>query len=97
MSRIANNPVKIPAGVTISIEPTQITVEGSKGKLTQALTSNVLVKRTTLEEGGAEVLTFTPENKDADPMAGTTRALVNNMVTGVTEGFSRTLQLVGVG
>jgi len=93
MSRIAKYPVSVPSGVEPTIGADQITVKGPLGTLTQALTGDVKVE---LENGQ---LTFAAvgESKHANAMSGTVRALVSNMVTGVSKGFERRLNLVGVG
>jgi large subunit ribosomal protein L6 len=93
MSRIAKSPVKIPSGVEVKLDAEQITVKGGKASLSQALHSSVEIK----QEGDA--LTFEPRDggKIAHAMSGTMRALVNNMVVGVTAGFEKKLQLNGVG
>lgn len=93
MSRVANNPVQLPSGVDVVIKDQNLTVKGSKGSLDLVIHKNVSVKQ---EDN---VLTFAARDggKQSRALAGTTRALVNNMVTGVTAGFERKLQLVGVG
>lgn len=93
MSRVAKNPVQLPSGVDVVIKGQNLTVKGGKGSLDLVINSNVLVKQ---EDN---VLTFAARDggKQSRALAGTTRALVNNMVTGVTSGFERKLQLVGVG
>ncbi len=93
MSRIAKYPVVVPSGVQASIEAEQITVKGPLGTLTQTLNPNVDIR---LEDGE---LTFNVANetREAKAMSGTMRQLVNNMVTGVSAGFERKLNLVGVG
>lgn len=93
MSRVAKSPVSLPSGVNVTLNGQSITVKGAKGELELNVHSSVEVKQ---EEN---VLTFAPRNggKEANAQAGTTRALVNNMVTGVTAGFEKKLQLVGVG
>jgi len=93
MSRIAKSPVAIPSGVEVKVSAEAITVKGAKSSLTQALHSSVEIK----QEG--EALTFAPRDggKIAHAMSGTMRALVNNMVVGVTQGFEKKLQLNGVG
>ncbi|MFC3606911.1 50S ribosomal protein L6 [Stutzerimonas tarimensis] len=93
MSRVAKNPVKLPAGVEIKLDGQQLSVKGAKGSLELKLNSSVEV----IEESGE--LRFAARNGDQQnkAMAGTTRALVNNMVIGVSQGFERKLQLVGVG
>ena len=91
MSRVAKSPVEIPNGVTVTIESQLLTVKGDKGELTQAIAPGVIVTQENNQ------LTFSVENDKAWTMAGTIRALVNNMVIGVSKGFERKLQLVGVG
>lgn len=93
MSRVAKNPVPVPQGVDVVVQGQMITVKSAKGSLQMALHKRV---QTVLENN---VLTFAPSDKEprSDAMAGTTRALVNNMVVGVTQGFSKKLDLVGVG
>jgi len=93
MSRVANNPVKLPAGVEVQLSGQDIQVTGSKGSLKMTIHNLVEVKQ---EEGR---ITFAARDgaKKSRALAGTTRALVNNMVQGVSNGFERKLQLVGVG
>lgn len=93
MSRVAKNPVQLPSGVDVVIKGQNLTVKGGKGSLELVINSNVLVKQ---EES---LLTFAARDggKQSKALAGTTRSLVNNMVTGVSSGFERKLQLVGVG
>lgn len=93
MSRVGKQPVALPKGVDISINNQEVTVKGSKGQLTLNLHPYTKVA----QEG--EQLTFSPvkESADAWAMTGTMRALVNNMVIGVSQGFEKKLQLVGVG
>lgn len=93
MSRIAKNPVVIPAGVEVKFGTDALSIKGGKGELTLPLNADVKVE---LEENQ---LVFAPanESKQANAMSGTFRALVNNMVKGVAEGFEKKLQLIGVG
>ncbi len=93
MSRVAKAPVAVPSGVDVNLADNVLTIKGSKGTLTQAINGNVELTHQDDE------LSFAPANGDDAhwAMAGTMRALVNNMVTGVTEGFEKKLQLVGVG
>ena len=93
MSRVAKNPIPVPAGVDVNLNATAITVKGPQGTLTQALTQHVTV---THADG---LLQIAPANKStaANAMSGTTRALLANMVHGVSKGFERKLNLVGVG
>ena len=93
MSRIAKAPVALPAGVEVKISDAQITVKGKQGSLDLNLHSSVEIKQ---EDN---VLVFGPRggDKGAIAMAGTFRSLVNNMVTGVSQGFEKKLILQGVG
>jgi large subunit ribosomal protein L6 len=86
-------PISLPAGVEVTVTADKITVKGPQGTLSLTLTGQVIVKN----EGGA--LTFAPadDSRESRAMFGTVRALVNNMVTGVTKGFEKKLTLVGVG
>jgi large subunit ribosomal protein L6 len=93
MSRVAKNPVSIPKGVEVSIGDGQISVKGPLGTLTRIIGSSVTVER----EGDVMVFKAREGVENANAMSGTVRALVNNMVTGVTKGFERKLTLVGVG
>ncbi|RMA78436.1 50S ribosomal protein L6 [Umboniibacter marinipuniceus] len=93
MSRIANNPVSIPAGVEVKLGAEDITVKGANGTLNMPLNANVDVAL------NDNVITFKARHGDKKSvaMSGTMRALVGNMVTGVSQGFEKKLQLVGVG
>ncbi|MDO4877698.1 MAG: 50S ribosomal protein L6 [Neisseria sp.] len=93
MSRVAKNPVIIPTGVEVKFGSDILTIKGKGGELSLPLNTDVCVK---LDENN---LTFTPTNnsKQANAMSGTMRALISNMVKGVTEGFEKKLQLIGVG
>jgi large subunit ribosomal protein L6 len=93
MSRVAKMPIAVPAGADVAITAAAITVKGPLGSLTQAL--NGLVK----VENNNGTLTFDviDGSRESNAMSGTLRALVNNMVTGVTKGFEKKLSLVGVG
>ena len=93
MSRIAKKPVELVAGVEVNINGQTVTAKGKVGSLSIDLHDTVSVKQ---EDN---VLLFSPndDSKDSMAMAGTMRSLVNNMVVGVVEGFTKKLQLVGVG
>lgn len=93
MSRIAKYPVVLPKGVETQIEADQIIVKGPLGTLSQPLTGEVDVK---LEDNQLS-FAVANETRQAHAMSGTLRSLVNNMVTGVSQGFERKLSLVGVG
>jgi large subunit ribosomal protein L6 len=93
MSRIAKNPVALPAGVQIAIDAQGVTVNGPLGMLRQQLNAAVVV-----EQDGALVRCKPAEGSvNGSAHAGTARALINNMVVGVTAGFQKKLTLVGVG
>lgn len=92
MSRVAKAPVVIPAGVEVKLNGQVISIKGKNGELTRTIHDAVEVKQE------ANALTFAPREGFANAyQAGTTRALLNAMVVGVTEGFTKKLQLVGVG
>ncbi|HPF73666.1 MAG: 50S ribosomal protein L6 [Lysobacteraceae bacterium] len=91
MSRVAKKPVALPKGVDLQISDESINVKGPKGTLSMARPAGVDVA---IEDGHA---TMNPKGSDDVAMAGTLRALLANMVTGVTDGFERKLELVGVG
>lgn len=93
MSRIGRKPINVPAGVTVTLDNTVITVKGPKGSLTRELHKDMKVS---VAEN--EILIERPsDNKEHRSLHGTTRSVVNNMVIGVTEGYTKNLELVGVG
>ncbi|MCC4800914.1 50S ribosomal protein L6 [Enterovibrio norvegicus] len=93
MSRVAKAPVVIPAGVEVKLNGQEITVKGSKGELSRVINDAVVLSQ---EDNAVK---FAPREGivKANAQAGTARALVNNMVVGVTEGFTKKLMLKGVG
>jgi large subunit ribosomal protein L6 len=91
MSRVANNPVTLPSGVEVKLEGQDLSVKGTKGTLQLTVHDDIEVKQ---EDS---TLTFSAGDSGNVAMAGTTRALVNNMVVGVSDGFEKKLQLNGVG
>lgn len=93
MSRIANAPVSLPSGVDVTLDGQLIKVKGSKGELEWNVHELVSVKQ---EDAQLKVST-NDDSKKATALAGTTRALVNNMVTGVSAGFEKKLTIIGVG
>lgn len=93
MSRVAKNPVVLPAGVEVNIAPGEFTVKGPLGALTQRLHSSVILER----DGNVLTAKAVAGGDNGNAMSGTTRALLNNMVVGVSKGFERKLNLVGVG
>lgn len=92
-SRVASNPITIPTGVEVSMDNRAITVKNAKASLTHQIHDAVLV---TQEENVLKVAPVADIEK-ADAYAGTTRAVINNMVIGLSQGFERKLTLVGVG
>ncbi len=93
MSRVSNNPISIPSNIEISITSSEIYVKGPLGNLKQTITGDVLVE---LRDNTLKIKT-TNDSKRANAMSGTTRALLANMVRGVSVGFEKKLLLVGVG
>lgn len=93
MSRIGNKLVEIPAGVTVTQEGNTVTVKGPKGELTETFNSLITMN----VEGSTVTFSRPNEDKFTKAIHGTTRALFNNMVIGVSEGFRKELDLVGVG
>jgi large subunit ribosomal protein L6 len=92
MSRIGKNPISIPAGVTVEVSDNMISVKGKLGQLTQEY-SDITVK---IEEG-VITLERPSDHKDQRAKHGLYRSLINNMIVGVSEGFTKELELVGVG
>lgn len=93
MSRIANSPIPLASGVSVNLSGQQITVKGSKGELSWEIHGDVKV----VEQDSVIKVSANNSSKPAKALAGTTRALVNNMVLGVSNGFERKLEIVGVG
>jgi large subunit ribosomal protein L6 len=93
MSRIGKKPVPIPSGVTASVDGQHVAVKGPKGELKHVLVDEVIAK---LEDGGIEVAPR-DDTQVARAMWGMSRTLVANLVTGVTEGFTKKLEITGVG
>lgn len=94
MSRIGKLPVAIPSGVTVTVTPDNVvTVKGPKGQLVKAMSNKINIAL----EDNAIVVSRDNDQKEKRELHGLTRALVNNMVIGVTQGYQKTLELVGVG
>jgi ribosomal protein L6, bacterial type len=94
MSRVGRLPIAVPSGVTVTVTPDNVvTVKGPKGQLVRAMRTEVKI---TVEDN-AVVVTRDNDQKQTRALHGLTRALINNMVVGVTEGYAKTLELVGVG
>jgi large subunit ribosomal protein L6 len=93
MSRIGKQPIPVPAGVTVAIEPERVTVNGPKGELSERIARDIGV-----EQVGEEVLITRPTDRgEHRALHGLTRTLVANMVQGVTDGFEKRLEIQGVG
>ena len=93
MSRIGKMPVQIPAGVTVTVNGNNVKVKGPKGELERSFSDLVTIK-----EDGTEILvSAVDETRESNAQHGLTRTLIHNMVTGVSEGFSKNLELQGVG
>ena len=94
MSRIGRMPVAVPAGVTVTIaDGNVVTVKGPLGTLTETFTTILTIK----QEGAELIVTRPNDEKEVRSLHGLTRALLNNMVVGVTSGYTKTLEVVGVG
>jgi large subunit ribosomal protein L6 len=93
MSRVAKNPVAVPSGVEVTLAANEVSVKGPLGTLKQALSGDVSVVR----EGDNLLCKAQNDSTQADAMSGTIRALLANMMQGVSKGFERKLTLVGVG
>lgn len=94
MSRVGKKPIEVPAGVTVSVDANNVaTVKGPKGELVRSFHKDMKIE----QEGNVITITRPSESKEHRTNHGTTRALLANMVTGVSEGFSKSLELIGVG
>lgn len=93
MSRIGKKPVQIPAGVTVTVDNTHVTVKGSKGELNRTFSELVAIK----QEGEEILVSRVDESSESNAQQGLVRTLIHNMVIGVSEGFEKKLELTGVG
>ena len=94
MSRIGRMPITVPAGVTVTIaEDNVVTVKGPLGTLTEKFNSRMMIKL----EGNVLTVTRPTDDKEDRSLHGLSRALLNNMIVGVTQGFSKVLEIIGVG
>ena len=91
MSRIGNRIITVPAGVTVELNNNIVTVKGPKGELTQEMLKDITMKQ---EENQ---IVLERKNENAKAMHGTMNALISNMIKGVTEGYAKTLEIIGVG
>ncbi|WP_024286973.1 50S ribosomal protein L6 [Cellulomonas sp. KRMCY2] len=94
MSRIGKVPVPVPTGVDVTIDGAQVTVKGPKGTLTHSIPSPIQVTR---DEGGALVVTRPDDERASRSLHGLTRTLLSNLVVGVTDGYTKKLEIVGTG
>ena len=94
MSRIGKLPVPVPSGVDISIDGSTVSVKGPKGALSHTVAEPITVAR---DDDGAIVVTRPNDERESRSLHGLTRTLIANMVVGVTEGYSRSLEIVGTG
>jgi large subunit ribosomal protein L6 len=92
MSRVGKMPIKIPAGVKVNVSGDTVVVQGPRGELTRTVDPNI-----TVEVKDAQIIVTRPDSTEYDALHGLTRALINNMVIGVTDGYTRNLEVEGVG
>jgi large subunit ribosomal protein L6 len=100
MSRIGKQPISVPAGVTVAIEPERVTVNGPKGELSERIQRDINVEQAPREDGtdGDQILVTRPSDRgEHRALHGLTRSLIANMVQGVTDGFEKRLEIQGVG
>jgi large subunit ribosomal protein L6 len=100
MSRIGKRPIPLPAGVTISVEPERVTVNGPRGELSERIHRDMTVERAAREDGqeGEQLVVRRPTDRgEHRALHGLTRTLIANMVQGVTDGFEKRLEIQGVG
>ncbi|NHM33389.1 50S ribosomal protein L6 [Neobacillus terrae] len=93
MSRVGKKPIEIPEGVTVTLDNNNVTVKGTKGELTRSFNPNIEIK----VEDNVVTVTRPSDSKEHRALHGTTRAVIANMVEGVSKGFERGLELIGVG
>lgn len=94
MSRIGRIPIQIPAGVSVKVQDGKIFIKGPKGELSMNLTPPISVK---IEDGKIFVMNPKPDERKAKALHGTTRALINNMINGVVDGYKIELDIAGIG
>jgi large subunit ribosomal protein L6 len=97
MSRIGRLPIPVPSGVDVSFDGAEVTVKGPKGSLSHVVASPIAVAKGSGDTDGTLVVTRPNDERDSRALHGLTRTLVNNMVIGVTQGYSKGLEIVGVG
>jgi large subunit ribosomal protein L6 len=97
MSRIGRQPIPVPSGVSITIEPELVVVKGPNGELSERISRDITVEQTAGDSGDQLVVSRPTDRGEHRALHGLTRTLVANMVTGVTDGFSKNLEIQGVG
>jgi large subunit ribosomal protein L6 len=97
MSRIGRQPITVPSGVTVTVEPEKVTVKGPGGELSERISRDITVAQTSGENGDQLVVSRPTDRGEHRALHGLTRTLVANMVVGVTDGFSKNLEIQGVG
>ena len=97
MSRIGRQPIPVPSGVTVTIEPELVTVKGPNGELSERISRDITVEQTGGDAGDQLVVSRPTDRGEHRALHGLTRTLVANMVTGVTSGFQKNLEIQGVG
>ncbi len=93
MSRIGRLPITVPSGVSVDIKDSQVTIKGPKGEITQTFLPSISIKK----DEGKLIVERPSDDKEHRALHGLTRSILNNMVTGVTKGWEKTLEIVGVG
>jgi large subunit ribosomal protein L6 len=93
MSRVGKKPIEIPEGVTVTLDNNNVTVKGTKGELSRSFNPDIEIK----VEDNVVIVTRPSDSKEHRALHGTTRAVIANMVEGVSKGFERGLELIGVG
>jgi large subunit ribosomal protein L6 len=93
MSRVGKKPIEIPAGVTVTVNGSEVTVKGPKGELSRSFNADLTIT----QEENVVTVTRPSDSKEHRTIHGTTRAVLANMVEGVSKGFEKTLELIGVG
>jgi large subunit ribosomal protein L6 len=97
MSRIGRQPIPVPSGVSVTIEPELVTVKGPNGELSERISRDITVEQTASDGGDQLVVSRPTDRGEHRALHGLTRTLVANMVTGVTAGFQKNLEIQGVG
>ena len=97
MSRIGRQPITVPSGVTVTIEPEKVTVKGPGGELSERISRDITVEQTSGDNGDQLVVSRPTDRGEHRALHGLTRTLVANMVVGVTDGYSKNLEIQGVG